>query len=88
MLVPVLPQLKHHPVRNVDQWPGSCCHCYHQYHHMVLCSTVQCCTLHHPVRNVDLAAVITTIINIMIIWTLGVVLDPGTRTGSRGEDDN
>ena len=40
---------------------------------------------HHPVCNVDLAAAITTIINIMIIWTLGVVLHPGTRTGSRGE---
>ena len=39
----------------------------------------------HPVCNVDLAAVITIIINIIIIWTLGVVLNPGTRSGSRGE---
>ena len=38
----------------------------------------------HPVCNVDLAAVIT-IINIIIIWTLGVVWNPGTRSGSRGE---
>ena len=41
---------------------------------------------HRPVCNVDLAAVIITIIiNIIIIWTLGVVLNPGTRSGSRGE---
>ena len=33
---------------------------------------------HRPVCNVDLAAVIT-IINIIIIWTLGVVLNPGSR---------
>ena len=31
------------------------------------------------------SAAVITIINIIIIWTLGVVLNPGTRSGSRGE---